>query len=194
VTAPVLPAFATVEQYEAMTGQSPAPPNTQAMLDSASAAIRRYCGWHIAPVLTVDLILDGPGGNRLVLPTLHVVGILAITEKTGPSTAVAYDPADLDWSVNGVVAKRTCGPWTGRLGGVAAQFEHGWELAEVADLTQLVLSTVARSAMNPYGLASQAVGGVSIGMSPVAGGVSGGTALTAQEFGTVELYRLEPTP
>ena len=40
-------------------------------IQAAEGAVRRYCGWHIAPVATETLVLDGTG-TRLALPS-HLV-------------------------------------------------------------------------------------------------------------------------
>ena len=45
------------------------------------AEVRAYCGWHIAPVVTETLTLDGPGGHLLVLPTLRLVDLLSVTNE-----------------------------------------------------------------------------------------------------------------
>ena len=39
---------------------------------AAQAAVRAYCGWHIAPSLSETLVLDGTGARAFILPTLHL--------------------------------------------------------------------------------------------------------------------------
>jgi hypothetical protein len=187
------PPFATVAQYEAMTGQTPAPPNTEDMLAAASAAIRRYCGWHIAPVVDEVLTVDGVGGRSQPLPTMRLLKVNQITEKTDYSSTVITTGDQIEFSVNGYLRKRT-GCWTNWLQGVAADIQHGHALLDVADLTQLVLNMTARSLSNPYGYNQQAVGGVSVGLAATSSGNPGGLALFDDQLAALNLYRLEARP
>lgn len=189
---PTLPSFATVEQYEQATGRSPAPAGAQEQLDAASAAIRRYCGWHIAPSVTADWIVDGPGAALLVLPTLHLTDLSTVSETLGGTTTV-LDPATVEWSATGVVRKRNSGYWTSQFRGVRATGTHGYDLVEVLDLVHLTIAVVARAEANPYGFTSQAVGGVSVGM-PTGPGGSGGILVYPDQQATLDLYKLEPQP
>lgn len=197
MSAPIpLPPFATVPQYEALTGAT-APPGTADALAGASAAIRRYCGWHIAPVITASLTLDGPGTRILMLPTLRMVELTGITEyASGLGTAV-YDlipDVDLEWSINGTVRKRSGGWWTTALRGLLVDLDHGFAMEDVADLTQVVLNMVARAMSNPYGVTAQAVGGVSISSGPGPGGQVGGLVVFPEQAAQLETYRLERWP
>lgn len=191
-----LPPFATVAQYEALTGVSPAPPGTADALIAASASIRRYCGWHISPVITMHLELDGPGTRILMLPTLKLVKLTAVSELVSwQSDPVAYDPAtQLEWSINGTVRKRTATGWTTILRGVVVDLDHGFMQEETPDLTQLVLNMVARAISNPYGVSAQAVGGVSISSAPGPGGQQGGLMIFPEQMAQLDGYRLERWP
>jgi hypothetical protein len=79
------------------------------------------------------------------------------------------------------------------LRGITASVDHGFDIADVADITQLVLTSVARNLANPYGLAQQAVGGVSVSLGPVgAPGQGGGViAFEGGQLLTLDLYSLE---
>src|SRR5690606_21826214 len=111
-----LPPFLTPAEFSAGTGGKIAAgdPRVQPLIDGATAAIRRYCGWHVAPVVTEEVILDGPGGRLLSFPTLRLVSIGALSED-GEAAVVA----DLEWSELGNVRKR-CGRWTDCFRGVTA--------------------------------------------------------------------------
>lgn len=91
--------------------------------DAALAAVRRYCGWHVTPEQDDELTLDGPGSTRLFLPTLHLVGVTALTED-----GVTVDVADLRWSTaKGVVRKVSGTCWTGRYNGIVTTITHGFD-------------------------------------------------------------------
>jgi hypothetical protein len=81
------------------------------------AEVRAFCGWHIAPEVTETLTLDGPGGYVLVLPTLHLVDLVSVTND---GTAVT----DPEWSRSGMV-RTYC--WTRKYRGVVAEITHGYE-------------------------------------------------------------------
>jgi hypothetical protein len=189
-----LPPFATVPQYEELTGQT-APPGTADALAGASAAIRRYCGWHIAPVINAVLTLDGPGTRILMLPTLRMVDLNAVTEIARDGTTYDLLPdVDLEWSINGTVRKRSGGWFTTVLRGLVVDLDHGFAMEDVADLTQVVLNMVARNLSNPYGVTAQAVGGVSISSGPGPGGQVGGLVVFPEQAAQLQSYRLERWP
>lgn len=187
-----LPPLATREQYEAMTGQT-APANIDDLLNAASAGIRRFCGWHIAPNIVQDLVLDGEGGRTLILPTLKLTGITSLVEVSGDWSWTADPLVDLTWSFTGRVRKRS-GCWTLELAGITTTISHGFDLADVGDLSQLVLGIVARNVANPYGYTAQAVGGVSISMPASSAGGATGVSLTEPQAVLIASYALERKP
>lgn len=70
---------------------------------SAEAAVRKYCGWHIAP--SVD-VADGryPVGERglIVLPSLHVTAVRSVTV-----CGKELDRSDYSWDESGVIHRLT---------------------------------------------------------------------------------------
>src|ERR1700733_2175357 len=54
---------------------------TTRILNRALAAARRYCEWHVTPLVTGDVVtLDGPGHRLLMLPTLQLQKLNSVTE------------------------------------------------------------------------------------------------------------------
>lgn len=98
---------------------------------AACAAVRAYCGWHVAPVVEETVTLDGSNGPLMFLPTLRLVDLLSITND---GEAVG----DPEWSANGIVR----GSWTYKLRGVVAVMEHGYEEAPV-EMLAVVAEMVA---------------------------------------------------
>ena len=45
---------------------------------AAQGAVRRHCGWHVAPSVTETLRVDGYGGRTLILPSKHVTAIASV--------------------------------------------------------------------------------------------------------------------
>lgn len=176
MTTPIA-SFADSAAYDkAMTG------DPQGYLDAAVAAIRRYCGWHVAPKVTEEVTVDGRGGVDLYLPTLRLVSIVKIMND---GVEVATDK--VDFSRDGIVELHS-GSWSRRLGGVKLTIDHGFDDAH--ELTALAISIAARAASSPRGVTSEASDGVSIQFSRFGGGASGGVALMGHEYQLLDLYKI----
>lgn len=132
-----------VEQYT--RGRlAAADPETVRGLEAALARVRRYCGWHVSPVITETITLDGPGGLYLAMPTLKVVSINGITED-----GTVLDLADVLPSADapGILGKRGWGCWKRGFSAIQVDLTHGYSAAEAADFREAVLALVDRAAM-----------------------------------------------
>ncbi len=118
-------------------GRLPANDATAELLNAALAAARRYCGWHVSPVMEQTVTLDGPGGRVLSLPTLNLVSVAEIDDDGEVLTA-----ADLRVARVGSVRKVSGGSWSQDLGSVTVKFTHGYTEAEAADWRRAVLLIV----------------------------------------------------
>lgn len=150
-------------------------------LAAAEAAVRSYCGWHIAPSVIEDLVLDGGGTRSLFLKTLKLRNVLA-AEVSG----VAVDVATLEWSEAGFL--RAPGIFPDRLRSVKLTVEHGFDTAP--DVAQIVRDIAARADAAPGGVVREQAGAVSITNSLTATGVSGGVVLMDHERRMLDKYRL----
>ena len=104
-----------------------------AAVRAAGAAVRGYCGWHVAPEVEQTITLDGTGGPTLVLPSLLVK---AITDVSIDGQAV--DPASLEWSTSGVVRR-----WTpDKFRSVTLTIRHGYN-ALPGDVLAAVATTAS---------------------------------------------------
>lgn len=115
---------------------------TQRQLDSALAAARRYCGWHVTPPQTGEVTMDGPGHRVLVLPTLQLSTLVSVEEN-----GAELDLGDLTWSRRGLVAKRSGAYWSSQFGAIAVTMTHGF--ATAPDFESAVLSAVERMSGEP---------------------------------------------
>lgn len=143
----------TTDQIEIATSGSVSAdtPNLQEWLDQISDGIEHFCGWHIAPVRTETLILDGPQSPVLQIPSLMVRDVVSVTENGKP-----VDPDEYDWSPDGLLARRGRS-WTGRYRGVVVELEHGYEQVP-GDLIATVAKLVARADAAPAGETSIRIG------------------------------------
>lgn len=119
----------------------------QSLLYSALPAARRYCGWSVTPVETVELTVDGPGGHVLSLPTMSLLAITALTEE-----GVALDVTKLNVSRRkGTVKKHPWGCWSHRDGAITVTMNHGFTEDEAADWRRAILRLVNLMSLEPTG-------------------------------------------
>jgi hypothetical protein len=156
-------------------------PRTGLLLSGALAAARAYCGWHVIPELVgEELTLDGPGSSLLVLPTLRLTDITALTEN-----GVAIDVETLEWSIRGLVCKPYRQRWTNEFRGIVATVNHGFTTAP--DFNTAVLAAVdrigtgGREVVGPFQFLESS--------APAAGSM-----FSPAEKALLDLYRLEPAP
>lgn len=123
--------------------------STQTTLDAVLAAARRYCGWHVSPVQSQVVSLNGTGQRRLFLATKRLVSLTSVVEN-GVDLTVGAD-AVADPETPGLLW-RLGGCWSPGIGNVQVRFEHGYTEAEAADwrravlkMTQLWLQAPSRS-------------------------------------------------
>lgn len=98
-----------------LEGGSPATPE-----EAAEKLVRDYCGWHVAPVVTETITLDGTGSRRLFLPSLKVLDVRDVLVKGEP-----VDPSGYSWSEAGILYRG--GGWPDGYRNVVLTLEHGHE-------------------------------------------------------------------
>jgi len=113
-------------------------PETQRMLDAALTAARGEVGWHVSPVVTEIITLDGPGGCKLRLPTRKIVSLTSIINDGN-----TVDPANVTPSAGaGWLLVLNQGSWSHKYSGVTVTMQHGYTAAEAADWRQAILTMV----------------------------------------------------
>ena len=145
--------------------------------DAAAAAVRAYCGWHIAPSVTETVTVDGSGGDVQFLPTLHLTDLASISSD---GTTVT----DPEWSAAGMVRGAS---WSRRFRSVEATMTHGYDLCPPEILG--VLHEAADRGL--AGSAASQVGQVSMGG---VAGVPGAAAFIADRAGILDRYRIPNRP
>lgn len=173
--------LATTDVVQYTRGRLADDAETARLLAAAVGLARRYCGWHVTPVKTDDEVtLDGPGTRLLVLPTLKLVELTAITED-GVDLAEAVTPSA---RAPGCLFKQSGGWWTWGYSNIVVTYTHGFD--EAPDWQSAVLSLVDRWSDLPTGGKPTVVGPF---QWPTAESV--GEAFTATERYLLDLYRLE---
>jgi hypothetical protein len=157
----------------------------------ATAWIRAYCGWVVAPAETITRTLDASAGRLLLLPTMHLTAVgdvVVHVRDRAPlpvTTDVTLDPALLTFSASGSL-RRSDADWPDELSAVTVTFTHGY--ATVPDDLKAVAVAIARRL--PAQLASvtaEAAGGV----SRQYGGLLSGQASLSASFTAVEQMVLD---
>ncbi|WP_431881572.1 hypothetical protein [Micromonospora chalcea] len=158
-------ALVTLEQFAAwrqMDLSAADAATAEMLIEMVSDEVRGFCGWHITPVATDTLTVDGSGGNVLTLPTLRLIEVVSVTEN---GTEVDVDT--VQWSANGYLWRDT--PWTRALRGVEVEIRHGYADTR-PELAAIVCAAVARGMANPSGVARETSGGESVTYATQDGG------------------------
>lgn len=176
-----LPDLITVSDFNAATNDRYAgDARIEPAIASASAAIRAYCGWHVAPVLDCSITLDGEAGD-IWLPTN---ALASVTSATVGGEDVTVIGSNRRGRVR--LAHKTCG-----LGNVAIDYVAGYDVAACPDLMGVVVQRVMASvAMTTYGVSQETAGGVSISYSGSALSDLGSAFLPDSVKAALSTYRL----
>lgn len=182
-----LPPLVTPEEFSAWTGGkvSAEDPRLEPLLNGASAGIRRWVRWHIAPVLEETLTGDGPGGSLLLLPTGRLLEVLTAT-----NAGETVDVSGLDFSRAGMVSRSGGLGWSNRFGAVSVRVRHGYDLADVPDVAQIVKQVTANALASPMGATREQAGTVSVAWSTTAPGVSGGLSLLQRDLDILAAFKI----
>jgi hypothetical protein len=116
-------------------------PETQRLLDAATAALRKYCGWRVTPVASETITVDGSGWSSLILPTQKIVSLTSITAD---GTAVHLTEVQQSSAAAGVLYLSGCKTWNKGYGNISVTLEHGWDDAH--DFQAAILEMVDRMA------------------------------------------------
>ncbi|MDD7812620.1 hypothetical protein PP713_08635 [Mycobacterium sp. CSUR Q5927] len=168
----------------------PDDPRVSSLLAVALTAARRYCGWHVTPVRSETVTVDGPGSPMLILPTLRLAAVTSLTED-----GVAVDLGTVTWSARGLVCKRSRRPWTREFMGITATINHGFANAE--DWQSAVLSLVdhMEDAFSPEQSTAQKVEVIGPFTNPLPDpGMAPQSLFTVVEKYVFDSYALEKAP
>lgn len=151
-------------------------------LQAAQAAVRRECGWHVAPSVREELRVDAHGGRVLVLPTKRITDLERVV-------AGGVDVTDrVAWSRAGTLQLRA-GCWPDEPGSVLVELVHGWPAEEVPDVAALIVTLGRRARTQSGVVASQSVNGASVSYA-MAGGAPLSVPLLEIERQLLAPYRL----
>jgi len=151
----------------------------------ATAVVRNYCHWHVAPSITETVTLNGGPSAVLELPSLHVTAVGAVLVD---GVAITFD---YEWLPCGLLRAYPWA-WGSTWRSVQVTFTHG--LPDVPDDVRVAAKSVARRRLvNPRGLRSESMPGYSrVFAVPATGEL--GSALSDVEREILGPYRLGGGP
>lgn len=152
-------------------------PRLPVLIAAATDAIRLWCGWHVAPVITETLTLDGEGSPSLRIPSGRVLDVSAvrIDGETQPKDT-------WDFSQAGMLRLRH-GTFPDRFRSIDVDLTHGYQTAPAlaAVITRAVLATCA----SPMGATREQAGSISITWARA------GMTLSGEDRADLAPYRLQ---
>lgn len=199
-----LPSLATTADLETYLGKpivgTAQEPRAQALLDQASAVVRRLTEQTITAVTDDVEVHDAPGGQLLILRQLPVNGVASIVDAVDG----AIDPGDYTVDPKTGAVWRWCWGmwmpwavwWTGWSSGpvwqrqrITVTYSHGYEDVP-ADLVGVCCGMTDRALFSAGtgGVVSEFIGGYRYQLGSM-GGV-GGVGLSAAEQTVVDTYRV----
>ena len=178
-----MPDLMTKAQFNTATGsQFVSAEGLDIALAAASAAIRNYCGWHIAPSLTCKATSWG-GGRYLFLPWAAMTAVASVTEN-----GVTLDPARYDWAAKGVIRRRDGFYWCDAAWNtIVVTATAGYDTVDNV-LQQVIIQLVGNALVAPLGVREEHAGQVGITYNQTGNGMTGGITLTPRDEALLEPY------
>lgn len=149
----------------------------EAALAAVSAAVRDWCGWHVAPTLTCTYTGEGEG-RLLVLPALGVASV--------GSLKVRGADVPFEHKGNGLVRLRA-GSFPDEWGSVECTYRAGFSSAAVGAVVAQVAANFLASAP---GVAEEHAGSVGVTYNKTGDGITGGVSLLGRDLALLAPYRL----
>ncbi|WPM94333.1 hypothetical protein VG1_CDS0009 [Arthrobacter phage Cupello] len=119
-----------------------------------------------------------------MLPTGRLLEVLAVDNGGYPVETSAVDP-----SKHGMLKLRS-GWWSSRFGAVSVRVRHGYDLADVEDVKQIIKQVTANALASPMGATREQAGTVSISWATTAPGVAGGLSLLQRDLEVLAPFKI----
>lgn len=172
-------------------------------IPSAVASIRNHCGWHISPSLTCGMVYriadlrDAFVGNDLLvqLPATFVTGVsrvvLDATYDTDTDAYVGEDVTDFDFGMGTGLLRIYDVGIRDRKSQIFIKYTAGYADGDIPVLKELAADMVTHAVANPYGVNSEAAGGVSVSYSSTWASQTGSTALANNTREVLDVYKVK---
>ena len=194
IDAETLPNFITEAEYDSFTASKyHGDVRVAATIPSASETIRNYCGWHISPSLDCGMIYRVQdirdafiGPDLLVqLPATFISNVSKIVldarwnaDEDDWDGEIITDPERFDFgTTDGLLRIYDVGP-RDRRSKIFIRYTAGLSSGAIPLVKELTANLTTHAIASPYGVSSEAAGGVSISYNATWAGKAGATALT----------------
>lgn len=181
----VLPAFITPADIAQASGGriSATDPRLQPECDAVSAAIRDYCGWHVAPILECET--ETQVDTRVImLPAKMVTAIQSIQVNEE-----AISPDSYEHKRNGLVRMGKHPKMQGKWGAYTIRYLAGLD-PSITSIRAIALQIAMNDLAATPGVRNESVGQVSISYNQATDGVAGGVSLMERDKAMLETYRI----
>lgn len=129
-------------------------------LAAAQTAVRRYCGWHVAPQARISGTLGSMGQRVFALPAQNVSELSV--RVLDPLGAEYVDAPEGSWRLGGSLIEFTAYV-PPSVAAVSYEALAGWDPEDVPDVKSVLLQAARRAAQAPSGaVKSQTVNGASV--------------------------------
>ena len=172
-----LPDFMTPVDFSAFTNGKYLPTDSRiaANIPSATRSIQNYCGWHIYPSLECEMVYrvhdlrDSFVGSDLLiqLPATFVssVKLILLNANQSPNDTWQGDATtDFDLDDNGLLRLYDVG-YLDKRSKIRVVYDAGVGDEQMDLIKELVANSVIHAMANPYGIASETAGSVSVSYS-----------------------------
>lgn len=174
-----IPPIIDESQFDRLTGgvMSATTEQKAAMLESVSAAIRDYCGWHVGPALDCSYIGQGEG-RLLLLPAMNVTSIKSL-EINGASV-------DFEYQTHGMVRLKS-GTFPDSWQSVRCVYKAGYT---VETLGEIVAQITSNALVAAPGIAEEHAGSVGATYNRTGDGITGGVSILPRDLALLTPYKL----
>lgn len=161
-------------------------------LRAAQAAVRRACGWHVAPVAEVSGVLPSMGQRIFALPLMAVASLkLEVIDPCGTGYIELETPDGYVASGSLIEFSRYVPP---SVAAVRYTATAGFAPEDVPDVQSVIVQAARRAAQSPAGaVKSQTVNGASVTYG-FSGSGAPSVALLSEELALLAPYRLGARP
>jgi len=207
IDAETIPGFITDAEFDAFTANKyHGDVRIAKNIPSASQTIRNYCGWHISPSLECGMlyriqdIRDAFIGPDVLiqLPATYVSAVSKIVldakwnaDEDDWDGEIITDPDRFDFgTANGLLRVFDVGP-RDRRSKIFIRYTAGLPDGAIPSIKELTANLITHAIASPYGVSSEAAGGVSISYSSTWAGRAGSTALTNDTREVLDAYKVK---
>lgn len=172
-------------------------------IKAATSAIRNYCGWHVSPNLTCSMLYRVQdlrdaflGCDLLVqLPATYVTTVrkVVLDAVYNPDTGEYDGEVFTDFSLegnDGLLRLYDVGVRS-RKSNIYIKYDAGIPDTDIQVIKELTANRVTHAIANPYGVMSEAAGGVSVSYSSTWANSSHSTSLPDDNREVLEPYRVK---